>query len=62
MSIRMPVRVLIIETASAPAASAAFAIEAISVTFGLSFTTSGFVQCLRTAEVIASTDSQLVPN
>ena len=62
MSILIPVSVLIIEIASAPFASADLAISAISVTFGLSFTISGFVQCFLTAFVIEPTDSQLVPN
>ena len=44
MSMRMPVRVLIMETASAPSASAACAMDAMSVTLGLSLTTSGFLQ------------------
>ena len=54
--------VLIIEIASAPFASADCAIDAMSVTFGLSFTISGFLQYFLTAAVIAPTDSQLVPN
>ena len=62
MSIRMPVSVLIMETASAPALSAASAISEMSVTFGESFTISGFLQCARTAFVMSSTPAQLVPN
>ena len=62
ISILIPVRVFISESASAPSASAAFAIEAISETFGESLTISGFLQYLRTAFVIAPTDSQEVPN
>ena len=61
-STAMPVSVLIMETASAPALSAASAISEISVTFGESFTISGFLQCARTAFVMSSTPAQLVPN
>ena len=63
MSIRMPVSVLIMETASAPALSAASAISEISVTFGESFHHQRlFLQCARTAFVMSSTPAQLVPN
>ena len=59
---RMPVRVLIMERASAPALSAATAISEMSVTLGESFTIRGFLQCLRTSEVMPYTPSVVVPN
>ncbi len=62
MSIRIPVKVLIMEIASAPPASADAAMSPISVTFGDNFTIRGFVQCFRTAAVICSTPIQEVPN
>ena len=46
MSMRMPVRVLIMEMASAPALSAATAISEMSVTLGESFTIKGFLAVL----------------
>ena len=55
MSIFIPVKVLIREMASAPPASAAFAITVISVTFGLNFITTGCFAWAFTAFVIAST-------
>ena len=54
MSIRIPRRVLISETASAPSASTAFAIATISVTLGLSLTISGLLVAPRTAFVTAA--------
>ena len=54
MSIRIPKRVLISETASAPSASTAFAIATISVTLGLSLTISGLLVAPRTAFVTAA--------
>ena len=59
---RIPVRVLIIEMASAPPLSAAAAISPMSLTFGESLTISGFLQYFRTADVMPSTPAQLVPN
>ena len=50
------------ETASAPAASTAFAISVISVTLGESLTTSGFLVACRTAAVMRSAESQCTPN
>ena len=61
ISILIPVKVLIIEIASAPFASADFAISAISVTLGLSFTIRGFLQWSRTYFVMLATLSQDVP-
>ena len=45
MSMAMPIRVLINDSASAPAASPALAISAMSVTFGDSFRITGFFVC-----------------
>ena len=46
ISIFIPVKVLINDRASAPPASAAFAVSAISVTLGLSFMIMGFLAYL----------------
>ena len=54
-SICIPVNVLIKDSASAPPASAAFAISVISVTFGLSFIITGCLATFFTSFVIAST-------
>ena len=54
-SIFIPVRVLIREMASAPPASAAFAITVMSVTLGLSFMMTGCFAFSFTARVMAST-------
>ena len=62
ISIRIPVNVFIIEIASAPSASADCAMETMSVTFGDSLITRGFLQYCLTAFVIAPTLSQEVPN
>ena len=62
MSMRIPVRVLIMEMASAPALSAATAISEMSVTLGESFTIKGFLQCLRTSLVMPYTPWVVVPN
>lgn len=51
----MPKSVLISEMASAPEASAAFAISVMSVTFGVSFTIMGLVAASRHAETTRST-------
>ena len=53
--------VLIRPMPSAPAASQAFAIAAISVTFGLNFIYTGFVVTAFTARVTSAADSGLVP-
>ena len=50
----MPSKVLISETASAPADSTALAISVMLVTLGESFTTNGFFVALRTCEVISA--------
>ena len=62
MSMRIPVRVLISDTASAPASSTAAAMSPMFVTFGVSFTISGLRQCARTALVTAAALSHEVPN
>ena len=49
------------QTASAPAASTAFATAAISVTFGVSLTMSGFLTACRTADVTSAAQSGSVP-
>ena len=60
ISMRMPVRVLIMEMASAPALSAATAISEISVTLGDSFTIRGFCSACA-LEVMPYTPSVVVP-
>ena len=52
-STAMPVSVLIMEMASAPASCAAIAFSAISATFGVSLTISGWRAAALTALVIA---------
>ena len=55
MSIAMPVRVFIRDTAAAPASSTALAITVISVTFGESFAITGsFVECLTSEITLAA--------
>ena len=58
---RMPSRVLMSESASAPADSAARAISAMSVTFGDSLTMSGFFAFAFAAETTSSTIFGCVP-
>ena len=53
MSTAMPVSVLMSEIASAPPSSAALATSAMSATLGESLTINGFLQCARTALVMA---------
>ena len=53
---------VISDNPSAPPASAAFAISVIEVTFGESFTTSGFFECFFTALVSSFTTLGSVPN
>ena len=62
MSIFIPISVFISDNPSAPPASAAFAISVIEVTFGESFTTSGFFECFLTALVSSFTTLGSVPN
>ncbi len=62
ISILMPRSVFMSETASAPAASTDFAMSAMLVTLGESFTTRGFFVALRTFLVTSAAISQLVPN
>ena len=62
MSIRIPVKVLIKETASAPFASAAKAISVISVTLGESLTIKGLEVFFLTPLVISLTPFVVVPN
>ena len=57
----MPVRVLIREMASAPAASAARAISVMSVTLGLSFMMTGWAAFFLMAEVISYRQSAFWP-
>ena len=61
ISIRIPSRVLMSASPSAPASSAAFAIDTISVTFGDSLIYTGLFVTSFTAFVTAATFSQLVP-
>ena len=57
MSMAMPVRVLMSDTASAPAASTALAMTVISVTFGDSLTMTGFRVWSLTLRVTAAAAS-----
>ena len=57
----MPSRVLIRLMPSAPASSHAFAIATMSVTFGLSFTITGFFVTALTALVTSAAASGEVP-
>ena len=60
-SIAMPIKVLISDTASAPASSTAFAIATMSVTFGESFTMTGKFVCAFTVRVTSAAVSGCVP-
>lgn len=60
-SMAMPKIVLMSESASAPAASAARAISVTSVTLGVSFTTSGRFVAARQRDTTFSTLAALVP-
>ena len=62
MSILMPKRVFIRESASAPPETAAFAISVISVTLGVSLTIRGFLQYFFTSETTFSAIEGTVPN
>ena len=62
MSIFIPVNVLIKEIASAPPASAAFAISVISVTFGVSFIMIGCFAIFLISAVSFSTFFASCPN
>ena len=57
----MAITVLMRLSASAPAPSQAFAIEAMSVTFGVSFTMTGFLTAAFTAAVTSAALSHEVP-
>ena len=61
ISIFIPVSVLISDITSAPPASAALAISAMSVTFGVSFMITGCFAIFFTSRVICSTPEGLVP-
>ena len=61
-SILMPMRVLMSETLSAPSASTARAISAMSVTLGESFTMSVLSYTCRTARTTLAAPSQVTPN
>ena len=62
MSIAMPINVLMSDTLSAPSASHARAISAMSVTLGESFTISVFLYRSRTALTTLAAPSHEVPN
>ena len=62
ISMRMPSSVLMSESASAPAATAARAISVMSVTLGESLTMSGFFAFFFAAETTSVTMSGWVPN
>ena len=60
-SIRIASSVLMSERPSAPAFSQAAAMETMSVTFGVSFTMTGFVTAAFTSRVTSAAPSQVVP-
>ena len=60
--IAIPMMVLMSDTASAPASSTDFAIEAISVTLGDNFTIKVLLHTFLTAETTELADSHEVPN
>ena len=60
-SMRIPRRVLMSEIPSAPADSTALAISVMSVTFGVSFTYTGFEDTALTALVTSAAFSGFVP-
>ena len=62
MSIFIPVSVLIREIASAPPASAAFAISVMSVTFGLNFIITGCFAAFLILDVMSNNASAFCPN
>ena len=62
ISIRMPSSVLMRDSPSAPASSAALAMDAMSVTLGLSLIYTGLDVTFFTSRVTSATFWQLVPN